>query len=339
MDNTWIDVKYATLISTRLQLFKIKTHNPFLANLRCPLCGDSEKNKLKARGYLFQKSTKLYYKCHNCGASQSFAKFLSKVDLLLHEEYSKEHYLNKEHIAYKPKESIMPTMDPPRFLAAGSPLKKLKKISQLQWDHPAKTYIVNRKIPNEFHARLFYCANFAQWVNTIVPDKLDEKFKSPRLIIPFLDENRNLFGFQGRSFDPKSNLRYITIMLDDRPKIFGLDLINKELPVYVFEGPIDSMFIPNSLAMAGADVKLDSDFKDVVYVFDNEPRNKEIVFRIDKCIDKGYKVVIWDRTFVQKDINDMIMAGNDAEHIKIVLDKRTFRGIEAKAELMHWRKC
>jgi hypothetical protein len=76
-----------------------------------------------------------------------------------------------------------------------------------------------------------------------------------------------------------------------------------------------------------------------VYILDNEPRNKEIVKRLDSFINKGYNVVVWDNTFKGKDINEMILNGADAEHIKIVIDKRTYKGLEATVELMNWKKC
>ena len=337
MNNVWIDIKFANILSPRLPQFKVKKTNPYLANFRCPLCGDSEKNKLKARGYIYQKDTKILFKCHNCGTTSSFSFFLKKIDGTLFEEYNREVFLNKEK---KPevKDKIV-TIERPKFLSGNSPLRNLQKISQLHWNHPAKQYVVQRKIPNEYQSKLFFCEDFAAWTNSIIPEKLDTSKKESRLIIPFLDEDKNMFGYQGRSFNPKSNLKYITIMLEDKPKIYGLDTVNKNFPIYIFEGPIDSMFIPNSIAMAGADVKLDSTFKDVIYIFDNEPRNKSIVKRIDNAIKIGYKVVIWDETFPQKDINDMILAGNDAEHIKIILDKRTFSGIQATLELTKWKKC
>jgi len=341
MNNAWIDIKYANLLSARLPLFKIKKNTPYSANFRCPICGDSQKNKLKARGYLFQHKGAMTYKCHNCGYASSFSKFLQKIDVSLYEEYTREHYLNKpEALSFvDTKKPDILSVAPPKFLSSGSPLRKLKKISQLDWNHPAKQYVVNRKIENPWHARLFYAPKFVEWTNSIIPDKLAATKDEPRLIIPFLKADKTLFGFQGRSFDPKANLRYITIMLEEHPKIFGLDLVDKNERVYVFEGPIDSMFIPNSIAMAGADIRLDSSFKDPVFIFDNEPRNKEIVKRIDKHIDLGYNVVLWDDTFTGKDINEMILNGADAEHIKIIIDQRTFSGLSAKVELMKWKKC
>jgi len=346
MSNPWIDVKYANLLSGKLQQFKIKKSMPYLANCRCPICGDSQKNKLKARGYLFQHKNEMAYKCHNCGFAAPFGKFLKQLDTYLYDEYTREHYLNKpmhsNSINVTVQQNVKPDItnaSPPRFLAAGSPLRQLKKISQLTWDHPAKQYIINRKIDNPWHAKLFYAPKFAAWTNSIIPDKLIATRDEPRLIIPFLKEDKTLFGYQGRSFDPNSKLRYITIMIEDYPKIFGLDTVNKDTRCYVFEGPIDSMFIPNSIAMAGADIRLDSSFKDPVFIFDNEPRNKEIVKRIDKHIDMHYNIVIWDDSFNGKDVNEMILNGADAEHIKIVIDKRTFKGLEAKVELNKWKRC
>ena len=340
MNTQWIDVKYANILSGRLDHYKVKKSNPYLANMRCPFCGDSQKNKYKARGYLFQHKGKMYYRCHNCGISHSFGNFIKQVDIVLYEQYSVEAYVTKNSNTsvkeVKPDISIIVT---PKFLNAGSPLKKLKKISQLVFDHPAKKYILDRKIENKHHTKLFYCSKFAAWTNSIIPEKMDATRDEPRLIIPFLKEDGTLFGYQGRSFDPNTNLRYITIMLEDLPKIFGLDTINKNTRCYVFEGPLDSLFIPNSIAMAGADVVLDKSFSDVVYILDNEPRNKEIVKRLDSFINKGYNVVIWDNSFKGKDINEMILNGADAEHIKIIIDKRTYKGLEATVELMNWKKC
>jgi hypothetical protein len=339
MNTFWIDIKYVNILSGRLEQFKIKKNNPFVANLRCPICGDSEKNKYKARGYLFQDKTDMVYKCHNCGIVCSFSSFLKKIDIVLHDEYSVEVWKSRsEDIYYEPKPDIT-KIETPKFLKGNSPLRELKKISQLASYHPAKQYIVSRKIENPWHAKLFYCPKFGEWTNSIIPNKLKVTKDEPRLIIPLLKEDGTMFGYQGRSFNPKSTLRYITIMLEDRPKIFGLDTVKKDRKCYVFEGPIDSMFIPNSIAMVGADVSLDASFSNPVYIFDNEPRNKEIIKRLDLYIDKGYNIVIWDNTFKGKDINEMILNGADMEHIKIVIDRRTFNGLGAKVELMNWKKC
>jgi hypothetical protein len=207
--------------------------------------------------------------------------------------------------------------------------------------HPAKKYIVRRKIPNKYHSKLFYAPKFQQWVNSYIPGKFKEGVKDePRLIIPFIDQRGNFFGCQGRSFDPKSTLRYITIIVDEnQPKVFGLDDIDISKKLYVTEGPIDSMFLPNSIAMAGADLQeLPLDKSNTVFVYDNEPRNDEIIKRLEKTIDRGYNVCIWPGTLQQKDINDMILAGLREPDIKLIIDNNSYRGLEAKMALSVWKR-
>ena len=61
-----VDSKFIGLVSSRLQKFKkIKTD---LYNFRCPICGDSQKNKSKTRGYLYSVKEDVNFMCHNCGA-------------------------------------------------------------------------------------------------------------------------------------------------------------------------------------------------------------------------------------------------------------------------------
>lgn len=337
----WIDQKYIGLISNRVERFK--RVNGALYNLRCPLCGDSKTNKFKARGYIMDKPVvgALYY-CHNCHASISLGNFLKHVDSSLAEQYKREKFLEKNNSPEETKE-VKPDISKvsiPSFLQGNSPLKQLKKISQLAVDHPIKKYVEKRKIPANLHYKLFYAPKFKSWVNTIIPEKFNVENDEPRLIIPFLDEEGKMFGFQGRGFK-KDGIRYITIMIDEsKPKAFGLDVVKKEGKVYVVEGPIDSMFLPNCIAMAGSAINLNEVFPskqkdEVVIVMDNEPRNKQIVDRIDKYIDEGYNVCIWPSSIEYKDINDMVLAGLDPEAIILSNIKH---GLLAKAALTQWKK-
>ena len=337
----WIDQKYIGLISNRVQRFK--RVNSTLYNLRCPLCGDSKTNKYKARGYVMDKPVvgALYY-CHNCHVSISLGNFLKHIDSSLAEQYKREKFLDKngsteEQPEVKPDISKVTV---PTFLRGDSPLKQLKKVSQLAVDHPVKRYVQKRNIPPSLHYKLFYAPKFKSWVNTIIPEKFNTEHDEPRLVIPFLDKEGNMFGFQGRGFK-KDGIRYITIMIDEsKPKAFGLDVVKEEGKVYVVEGPIDSMFLPNCIAMAGSAIDLTEVFptkpkKEIVIVMDNEPRNKQIVDRIDKYIDDGYNVCIWPSSIDYKDINDMVLAGLDPEAIIV---ENTKSGLLAKASLTQWKK-
>ena len=85
-----IDSKYVTLVSSRLDKFKRVKAN--LYNFRCPICGDSQKHKNKARGYLYRVKTNTNFKCHNCGASSSLNNFLKQIDPTLHKQYVMEKF-------------------------------------------------------------------------------------------------------------------------------------------------------------------------------------------------------------------------------------------------------
>lgn len=336
---SWVEEKYIGMLSNRLERF---TKKGMAWNFRCHICGDSKKDKSKARGYILQRKGSYSYFCHNCGASLSFPKFLQGIDQQMYEEYCVERFRDeKGHITTKQPEPDIGRFLQPKFSKYG-PLKQLKTISQLDHTHPAKMYVEKRKIPSNTHYKLFYAPKFKAFVNTLIPEKfiVDETHKDePRLIIPFLDENKDLFGFQGRSFS-KDGVRYITIILNhSKPKIFGLDSIDSTKAVYITEGPLDSLFLENAVAMAGSDA---SDVaclgNNLVYVYDNEPRNKEIVKKIEKVIEKGHSVVIWPSSLKEKDVNDMVLAGMTPLDVQMMIKANTVKGLQANLALNIWKK-
>lgn len=326
-----IDEHYARLISSRLDKFKHVKSGTY--NFRCPYCGDSEKHRNKARGYLFTKNSGLVYKCHNCGVGRSFGNFLKDNAMDLYDEYVMERY--KAGLTGKGRNVADPTfkIEKPKFKKKG----ELQSIERLNNEHPAVGYLQGRQIPKEHFANLYYTDKFCTWVNTQKPTFKDVKKDHPRIIIPFIDTNGEWFGFQGRSIDAGEKLRYITIMLDEsRIKVFGLDRVDFDKTVYITEGPIDSLYIDNAIAMAGADVDwslLSS--KEAVFVFDNEKRNKEIVTRMEKAIEKGYEIVIWPENLQEKDLNDMYIAGHDVQSL---VEFNTYSGLQAQIKLSEWKK-
>lgn len=337
----WIDQKYINLISPRLLRFKEKNKNLF--NFRCPICGDSERSKLKARGWIFEKSGKMRYYCHNCGASMLFQSFIKEVDPTLYIDYQREKFIeNNIERPTIPDKLDITKFSPPKFLAGDSPLKQLKKISSLDVNHPYKKYVMMRKIPSQHHYKIFYCESFKKWVNSFIPNKFNDLEKDgPRLILPLLDKQKKFFGCQARSLNNK-DIRYITILIDETsPKIFGLDSCDLNKSFYVFEGPIDSLFFPNSIAMCGSDLTktLPIDKSKATIIFDNEPRSKQIVKKIDSYINQNYKVCLWPPHVRGKDVNEMVLNGHDPEELKIIVDKNSFMGLEAKLNMQTWRKC
>lgn len=335
----FVDIQYAQMLSGRLDNFKIKHTNPYKINFRCPICGDSKKNRSLARAWLLERDNQFNFYCHNCNESQGFAYFLKGQDQQLYNDYIAEKFFKKANTAVKT------TNDDDKFKTAKpvfnkkyvNPLDKIKRVSQLQHDHPVKLYIEKRKIPPQHHYRLYYAQKFQAWINEIIPNKFANiQRDEPRLVIPFLDENGKCFGVSARSFDPNSTLRYIIIMFEDRPKIFGLDKVDMNQPYYIVEGALDSMFLSNSISMNGAEGNGNSANENAVYVFDAEPRNKEIHSRMEKVIKAGHKICIWPNDVPAKDINDMYLKGlTDVERL---IEENTYQGLVAELKLTAWRK-
>ena len=318
-----VDVKYINIISARLQKFKRVKND--LYNFRCPICGDSQKNKNKARGYLYSVKNNANFKCHNCGASMSLNSFLKQIDVTVHREYCldkfKDGHTGRNFVADEPKF----VFEKPKFAQR----VLLPLCSEVEI---ARTYLSNRRIdPSKF----YFAENFDDFVQSFEGVDYSYMGKEPRIIIP-LYYDKNLIGFQGRSLNSKS-IKYITVMLKEgAPKIYGLDNISKDSRVYVTEGPFDSTFIRNSIAMCGADAVLDNwGISNPVWIYDNEPRNREITNRISKTIDRGDSVVIWPSHINEKDINDMVLAGHDVQNL---IELNTYSGLQAKLKFTTWKK-
>lgn len=324
---SFIDLKYINIISPRLEKFSKK--KDYLYNFRCPYCGDSQKNKNRARGFFFLKKSDMVYKCHNCGIGRTLANFLKDMDVSLHDEYVMERY--KSGFTGKGTNTASPKFEfeKPVFSRKEN-LLSLKKISELNILHPARDYLANRHIPEKYYSSLYYAEDFNKWAGTT------NKFKEGRIVIPLMNQSGKMIGYQGRTLNKNSTLRYITIMMDeDHPKIYGLDKVKKTEPVYVTEGPFDSYFLTNAIAMCGSDVNLSTFDYQFTYVFDNEPRNREIVTRIESAIKRGNQVVIFPKEIKEKDLNDMVLAGHNVQNL---VDSNAYQGLQATIKLNEWKK-
>lgn len=329
---SYIDDKYIMLCSPQLLKFEKKKNG--LYNFRCPYCGDSQKRRDKARGYLFLVKNDYVYKCHNCGIGRTFTNFLKDQNATLHDEYVMERY--KEGLTGKNSQTPDPefNFEKPIFKKSVHDID-LEKISDLNSSHPAREYLEQRKIKDLDY--FFYCPKFKEWTNQQKEIFSDMRGDGPRIILPLYTADKKMFGFQGRSLSKTAKLRYITVILDEtQPKLFGLDKIDYGRTIYVTEGPFDSLFIRNSIAMCGADVHLDRrTFNDVVWIYDNEPRNQQIVGKIKSAIDNNEKVVIWPSSIQEKDINDMVISGLDVQN---VVESNIYQGLQAQLKLNAWKK-
>jgi len=339
----YIDKKFVNFVGASLEKFAWKKDT--LASCRCPICGDSSKNKNKTRGFFFVNKNKYFYKCHNCGVSCNLYGFLEKVSPSLCKEYSLEVW--KDGDGLKPKKKTEPVVA----------IKKIKKkytielpsVSELPPNHPCRTFVELRKIPRTAWKYLYYAEDFGTWARTINSESAEALEQSSRLVIPIVNEKGEMVGAQGRALsvtgdrNARKTARYITIKTEgqEHKGWFGLDRVDTGT-IYVVEGPLDSLFIPNCVAMIGLSDALNvpSHLKSrsLVYLIDNEPRNEAVVITIGKLLDQDKKVCIWPDHIKHKDLNDMIMAGMSEKELIKTIKENTVSGLSGKIKFNNWKK-
>ena len=358
--SVYIDRKFLGFVSSRLEQFKQKQTD--LYNFRCPYCGDSQKNKLKARGYVYRKSNDYFFICHNCGKSTTFAKFLEYVDGTTYKQYILERYATGEtgygSNAKKPDfESLrgnaysrfqstldQPTRDSAPVESVGRTTRTFAhySIEKLPAEHYARDYIKKRKIPENFWNEILFVPKFKDFLDEEFPNHgKDEVPNDDRVVLLYTNEKGEITNVAGRALS-ESKIRYVTVKVSDEKKVFALHRVRKESRIYVVEGQFDSYFLPNCVASGdsnlGGVAAIFPDL-DVVLVYDNEPRNKDIVKQIEKSIDSGYTVCLFPEHTKGKDINEMIQCGLTSDEIKDIIDRNTFSGLVAKLTFTNWKRC
>lgn len=334
--SVYVDKKYISLLAPKLQQFKQR--GEFLWNFRCPVCGDSQKNKIKTRGYIYKRKEHFGFMCHNCGSSMPLQKFIRYVDPHLYSEYQLETFVQSNNTT---KVDVNEFVTKPTFESKPKTIlyTNAQRLIGLNPYHDARKYMEDRKVPIE---DLFYIDDFAKFVRDMFPENDKQLYKEERIIIPFFDKEGNLLGVQGRAIGP-SKIKYITIKAsEESPKIYGWDKVDTSKNVYVVEGPIDSLFLDNCVATMDAALYhavsiLGVDTK-YIFVYDNEPRNKQIVSNMRKTIDMGYRVCIWPDTIEQKDINEMVLAGMHPSQIQHIIDNNTYEGLIATMKMNQWSR-
>ena len=257
--------------------------------------------------------------------------FLKKVDATLQSQYSLEKFKDG-------KTGKGSTTNEPDVLEVAKESKPRYK-RRVRLDLPgayeekkSSEYLNRRQVQGDF----YYAKTFRRFINGIKHTFDDLRYDEERIVIP-LYYNGDIVGVQGRALDPNP-VKYITVMFDDdAPKIYGLDKIRRGTPVYIVEGPFDSTFIRNAIAMCGADGDVSRYGIDTpVYVYDNEPRNSEIVKRIQSAIAAEQTVVIWPDHIQEKDINDMYLAGHDVQNL---VESNVYSGLRAKLKFNTWKRA
>lgn len=342
----FIDSQYPTRLAPWLKNFK--QVKPYAWVFSCPLCGDMSKGRQKARGYLYRpgNANHINYKCFHCSASMSMGTFMKDQFPEMYKEYVLQRYSETSvpHVAHRDIRKVMDVVPKavPNVEIKDAALDNLKSCAELKDSHPVAKYLNQRMIPRDRWNLLFYSLKFVQYVNSQLPKKFDPKKveEHPRLVIPYFNAHGKMFAFQGRAFDAREP-KYITIKLDeDAERIYGLERLDYSKRIYCTEGPIDSLFLPNAIAVSGSSFDsptMQALKTNLTIVQDNEPRSREIVKIIKKNIDMGYSVCMLPHSVQEKDINDMVKAGYTTKEIHDMIDANTFKGAEALLKFTQWK--
>ena len=333
----WVDKKYANLVSGSLLRFKWLSNT--VANFRCPFCGDSSSNSIKARGYLFPKQQMYLYKCHRCAVSLPFGAFLKRLSRSLFDEYIMEKF-----------DRTAPPLPEPELRYVRSDVRFTNHSQVLQLSaltlpvalHDVRMFVRDRRLPEIALQRLYGTSHARTWLTSLVgPEKAARVTDGmPYLVIPLRLPDKTWYGAQLRLITRKE---YITFRWGhDALRTFGLDAWNPDALTYCVEGPLDALCLPNAIAFCGSDLlgglermkENDTPVKDRVLVWDNEPRNSQIAKHLAQAITLGERVVVWPRG-LPKDVNDMLKADLDPTRI---VSQYTFKGIAAQLEYGQWHK-
>lgn len=329
----WVDIQYLKLISSRLERYKEKRITPFHAACRCPLCGDSKKRVNKVRGNFYEIKGSLIYHCFNCEVHISFPNFLRDFDHSLYDRYILEKYKNGSQKEKKVDIAEKCKIETHRYIPTIT--DGLKSISDLREDHPVKQYVLNRRIPEEFFDKIFYAPKFFEWASGNTDRFKSSKEDHPRLIIPWYSEDGTQFAYSARAFG-KEMPKYYKIILDETyPPYFGMDRVEKGKPIYVVEGQLDAMFLPNCVSVGTSAIyNFDMKEHDIVYIPDRDVRNPDIMKVVRKIIKLGKKVCLLPLDLPGKDLNEVVQ--NGVKNLKEIIDCNTIQGLEAELKFSKW---
>jgi hypothetical protein len=320
-------------------------------NFRCPLCGDSKRKKQKCRAYAYAQGNDIFMKCFNCDVSMYWGSFLKQIDPALYQQYVYEKFAETgggKGVSHAKADDLFKTAEPVfKQEVAGiffSIQDDFPSLNTLPEDNVAVQYVINRKIPKHQWSRLVYIEH----TNDIVKwyPQYEESLKhnkEPRLGMPIRD-GIAWVGVAMRALDDHS-MRYINVRDESYTGtlIFGIDQVDFDKPVIVVEGALDSLFLPNAIAVSGTSFGKLEDLhfinQNLTIVFDNEKRNKEVVKLMKKYIDKGYQVCIWPCENNIKDINQMVLDGMSADDVLYTIKNNSYVGLMADLKFTEWRKC
>lgn len=335
--SVWVEQEFAERILCNYGQFRKVSINPFKLNCRCPVCGDSATDEFKARFWAYEYQGSIMVHCYNCDVSMGIRTFIKEYDEPMYREMLLE--ISKSNGFNRPKvQSVIIKKAAPVI----EQIPYSVRLDTLPKNHPIIKYVQGRKIPEYQWNRLYFTGEWPKLCNHVKPGTYKKEPKEYRLVIPIYNADGKMESFQGRALTPDAPQKYITIKSsDDATKIYGVDRIDPSQTVITLEGPLDSLFIKNAIAITGGSLDLDSvPFKgNRVWAMDHEPRHPDTIKRMERLIEAGEKVCFWlNCPWNEKDINEMIKEGAKPDELRQFILDNSYSGNMARLKLKQYRK-
>lgn len=341
-------------IAHRLERFKWEGHRSShgkTAKCRCIVCGDSQRNKSKARFYFIPAENGYRVYCHNCGYSESLRFFIKEYFPEFYGDYAFDR-LKKRLVGDEVKETVKlePIQKKEKVLDFPEWFKLLTPLDGLPKDHKTVQYALKRNLGNHLD-KLFFIDDFSK-LQSICPERNMDfaKNDSNRMILVCRSFEGVPFGVIGRSILPDEPLRYLNLKSSEweGPLCYGLDRVDSSKETVVLEGAIDSLHLPNAIAVnssALANVSYyfysPNSMDNFIFFFDQQPRNREICGLIENAIDRNLSVVLLPEHVREKlkakDVDEMVRSITP-EEIMELFRKHCVHGATAVLVFKIWKR-
>lgn len=333
---SYIEEEYLRRVSYKLRNFTSKGNHKYIFS--CPICGDSKTKRTKARGCAKDYGGKLMISCLNCSHTfKTFPKFLEQLDSLMYKDFVMDSFANKmvKEVVKIEEGEYFKVLETRKYRP--NIFSSLTELKYLPDDNLGKKTALDRMLPIN-DREMYYVENFIEWTKGHT-----DKFRAvtgdihPRIIFPFKARDGHYIGYTARSLKGEEP-KYFRIFIDEdeKEKFYGIDLLDETKQVYVLEGEIDSMFIPNAIAVSNG--KLDTYLnKDAIYIADIDTRNIHIMRGVSKLIERGLRVAMLPSNLGCKDINELIIKGYTTDNIIKLITENTFCGLFAKLYFDKWK--
>jgi hypothetical protein len=302
----------------------------------CPICREGKSWLKKQRCYYIVKKNIIH--CHNCGWHGNPVNWIMEVsgDSFSQVMSSSQDYdtVNIENFS-KPKNKKIDYELPCDCI-------DIEDEEQLEFFNYEP--VIKKALEVLNHRRLLSAINRPKKYYVTLNDFVHEN----RLIIPFYDENNKIVFYQSRKLlDSDKKAKYLS-KKDSERSLFNIDKVDENIPyIFITEGPLDSTFIRNGIALAGisesgSDIFTEKQklqiqlfpLHELIFVLDNQWNDQTSKKKSKALLEAGKRVFVWPKEYREfKDLNDVCVAYKLDEFPYKFIQKNSYSGMTGKMKI------